>query len=188
MSATLSLTDKQTFTALVNFLENILPTQDVNGNLLIDIVRGQDNKVSEPVTDNFVEMLFLHKERLSTNVVSYTEQVGDTTSTRHDLTPIKYAIRLDIHGSNGADNTQIIMSMFRSDHAASVFKGVGYDVTPLWCQDAKQVPFLNGEQQVEQRWILEIYLQCNPVLSMTGIESATDLDVSEVVDVDNNII
>lgn len=187
MSASLSLTDKQTFTALVKFLESVLYTKDIDDNLLIDIVRGQDNKVSEPVTNNFVEMLFLHKDRLSTNVVSYSEDVGDITSTRNDLTPIKYAIRLDIHGSDAADNTQIILSMFRSDYAASIFKGVGYDVTPLWCQDAKQVPFLNGEQQVEQRWILEIYLQCNPVLSITGIESATDLDVSGVVDVDNNI-
>ena len=48
-------------------------------------------------------------------------------------------------------------------------------------------PYLNGEQQIEQRWIMEVYLQCNPVLSMTGIESADTLYVNEFVDVDNNI-
>lgn len=187
MSLTLSLTDKQTFTALLQFIESIIPTQDSGGNLIFDVIRGQNNKVPEPVTNNFVVMTYLHKERLATNTVNYEDLVGSTTSLRHDLTPVKYAVRLDVHGDNAADNTQIIMSMFRSDYAASLFKGVGYDVTPLWCQDPKQVPFLNGEQQVEQRWILEVYLQCNPVITMTGIESSTTASVTGIVDVDNNI-
>ena len=187
MSVSLSLTDKQTFAALLNFLENVLTTTDSNGKLILDVIRGQDNKVAEPAVSNFVLMTFLHKERLATNTVTYTTPIGATTSTRQDLTPINYTIRLDVHGDSAADNTQIIMSMFRSDYATSFFKGVGYDVTPLWCRDPTQVPYLNGEQQIEQRWIMEVYLQCNPVLSMTGIESADTLSVNEFVDVDNNI-
>jgi hypothetical protein len=56
--------------------------------------------------------------------------------------------------------------MLRDDYAMAQFSTSGFDVTPLYADDPKQVPFLNGEQQYETRWIVEAVLQVNPVVSV----------------------
>lgn len=80
------------------------------------------------------------------------------------LRPTKVTVQVDVHGPNSADNTQIITSLIRSDYGVTQFATYGFDVTPLHCNEPKQMPFLNGEQQIEYRWTFEVVMQSNPVL------------------------
>jgi hypothetical protein len=82
------------------------------------------------------------------------------------LQPMKVTMQLDVHGPNSADNATIITTMLRDDYGVQQFKASGFDVTPLYSGDPKQIPFLNGEQQIEQRWVIDAVLQCNPVLTV----------------------
>lgn len=82
----------------------------------------------------------------------------------NSLQPVKFTIQLDIHGELGADNAHIISTLFRDDYGVQLFKSSGYDVTPLYASEAKQLPFLNGEQQIESRWVMDITVQCNPIV------------------------
>lgn len=84
----------------------------------------------------------------------------------NSLQPVKFTVQLDIHGDLGADNAHIISTLFRDDYGVQLFKSSGFDVTPLYATEAKQLPFLNGEQQIESRWTMDIVVQCNPVVTV----------------------
>jgi hypothetical protein len=66
MSATLSITESQTLAALRSFLLSVLPAG-------IEVVRGQDNLVSQPKGPSFVVMTPLMRTRLATNVDTYDD-------------------------------------------------------------------------------------------------------------------
>jgi hypothetical protein len=82
------------------------------------------------------------------------------------LQPTQVTVQLDVHGPASADNTQIITTLFRDDYATSAFALSGFDVTPLYANDPHQMPFTNGEQQVEDRWVVDVVMQANPVVSV----------------------
>lgn len=94
--------------------------------------------------------------------VSQTIQAG----TEHLLQPTRFVVQIDVHGPAGAETAQVIATLFRDDEAVETFAASGFDVTPLYCEDPRQTPFMNGEQQVEDRWSIDASLQINPVVTV----------------------
>lgn len=221
MSVTLSLTESQTFTALRLFLLSIMPAG-------MEVVKSQDNRVPEPVGPDFITMTPLFRERLETNVDTYSDTAftgsisGNTltvtdvslgaikvgaqllgnnlaantavtafgsgtggvgtytvtpsqtvasqvmaSGTQMLLQPTKVTIQLDVHGPNSGDNAQIISTTWRDEYAVDQFATSGFDVTPLYASDPHQVPFMNGEQQFENRWVVDLVMQANPIVTAT---------------------
>jgi hypothetical protein len=87
---------------------------------------------------------------------------GSATS----MQPIEMTIQLDVHGPLSGDNAQIVSTLLRDAYGVDQFATSGFDVTPLYTSDPKQIPFVNGEQQVETRWVVDVALQCNPVVTI----------------------
>lgn len=81
------------------------------------------------------------------------------------MQPVSMTIQLDVHGPNSADNAQIISTLLRDDYAVRSFAASGVDVAPLYADDPKQIPFINGEQQYETRWVINAVLQANQTVS-----------------------
>jgi hypothetical protein len=75
-------------------------------------------------------------------------------------------VQLDVHGPNSAQNAQIVSTLLRDDFACEFFAGTSLDIQPLYAADPRQVYFDNGEQQYEERWIVDACLQANPVVSV----------------------
>lgn len=80
----------------------------------------------------------------------------------------KIVIQADVHGPNSADNAQVISTLLRDSYGIQSFadQSPNYGVTPLFTEDPRQMPFVNGEQQYEDRYVVEIALQVNPVISV----------------------
>lgn len=235
MSVSLSLSESQTLTALRSFLLAVLPSG-------IEVVDGQDNRVAEPVGPDFVEMTPISRERIETNVNTYSDAAftgaisGNTLTVtnislgtiavgaqllgnnlavntvvtalgtgtggigtyavtpaqslasqtiaagvEYLLQPIKFTVQLDVHGPNSGDNSQIITTLFRDDFGVAQFAASGFDVTPLYHSEPHQMPFINGEQQYEQRWVIDVVMQCNPVLTVPQqFFSGLDLSINNV--------
>ena len=94
------------------------------------------------------------------------------------MQPVKVTIQLDVHGPNSADNSQIITTTWRDDYAVeqlALLKS-GFDLAPLFHSEPKQIPFLNGEQQIEERWVIDLVLQANPIVTIPQ-QFASSLDV-----------
>lgn len=66
----------------------------------------------------------------------------------------------DFHGAASSDNALIVATMLRDEYAVLKFAETGF-ATPLYAGEPRQMPFLNGEQQYENRWVLEVSLQVN---------------------------
>lgn len=94
----------------------------------------------------------------------------------------RLVMQLDVHGPNSADNAQVITTMLRDDYAVRNFEASGFDVTPLYCDDPRQVPFINAEEQYETRWVVEAHLQVNQTVTVPQ-QFADQVDVG-LVDVD----
>jgi len=233
VAATISLTESQALTALRSFLIGALPSGT-------DVIRGQVNRVPEPAGPNFIVFWPIRQERLSTNVVTYTDaevtasiagtlatvtqvisgalQSGGTlidgsgviaantvisgqlsgslggtgtyrvapsqtvssetmfSGRRLDLVPTMLTVQLDVHGPASGDNVRVIEGLFRSEYGTTA---LGPEVVPLYCEVPKQVPFINAEQQYEDRWTMDASVQVNPVIG-TPQQFATELEMTLV--------
>lgn len=174
MPVTISITESNVFAALRTFLLGILPTG-------IEVVNGQDNGVGEPIGPDFVEMTMIALRRLDTNVDTYTDP-GTNPGTRNSKVSWEARVQLDVHGPNSADNSAIIATLFRDEYGCTVFASVNTEIQPLYCEEPKQMPFINGENQYEQRWIIDAAIQYNPI-TQTPQDFAGEVNVT-IVSVD----
>lgn len=82
------------------------------------------------------------------------------------LQPTEFTVQVDVHGPNSADNAQIITTLFRDGWGTKRFAELNPDVQPLHADDPKQIPFFNGENQVENRWVITAVMQANEIVEM----------------------
>ncbi len=80
------------------------------------------------------------------------------------LQPTEITIQLDVHGDNSADNAQTITTLFRDQYAVAAFAALNTGGAPIHADDPKQIPFWTGEQQVDDRWVIDARLQANITL------------------------
>lgn len=83
------------------------------------------------------------------------------------IQPTEIVFQCNVHGPNSADNAQMITTLFRDFYGVANFvETTGQEnIAPLYADDPKQVPFLNAEQQLETRWIVEAHVQANQVIT-----------------------
>lgn len=96
---------------------------------------------------------------------------------RYDTQPTQMTLQVDVHGPNSWDNVQIMTTLFKSIAGAEFFDATGLDMAPLFCTEPKQTPFLNAEQQYENRWVIEAVFQCNPQVG-TPQQFADQLEIT----------
>ena len=82
------------------------------------------------------------------------------------LQPTQLRIQLDVHGSLSADNAQTIATLFRDPYGAETLCAGGLDIAPLYTSEPRQTPFINAEQQVENRWVIDVEIQANIVVEL----------------------
>jgi hypothetical protein len=151
----LSLTEDQILTAIRTFLLLIVPDG-------VEVFKGQGNRVPEPIGVNFVVMTPTGRLRLSTNVVTWdrTDPDVDTLQHAHD---VQFEVQLDIHGPGGSDIAGVIATLIRDEYACDQLDRTV--VQPLYATDGHQMPFVNAEQQWENRWTMTAAFQILPIVS-----------------------
>lgn len=167
MAVEIHPTDETVMTAVRTFLLDVLPDG-------WEVFQGQDNRVPEPSAVNFVVMTPAHRKRLSTNTVTWDTTDPAPTTLAHD-SDVEVRTQLDIHGPGGADAGSMIATLMRDEWGIEQLRGFG--VTPLYATDGDQVPFINGEGQYENRWVMEVAFQIVPTVS-TPAEFAATLETT----------
>jgi hypothetical protein len=128
----------------------------------VEVFIGQANLVPEPRGPDFIVMTPNTRTRLATTVATWNfADPAPTTMGMSESTMID--VQLDIHGESGTDNAQVIQILFRSQYACAFMADLG--IQPLYCDDGQQTPFINAEQQYEDRWIINAVLQATPSVS-----------------------
>jgi hypothetical protein len=73
----------------------------------------------------------------------------------------EWKFQIDCFGPNAADYSQVISTAFRDQYGVTLLQASGLPVAPLYADDPTQGPFVDGEQQYEDRWRLDARLQAN---------------------------
>lgn len=122
---------------------------------------------------------------VGTYVITPTQTVSSRTMAAGQQTfeqATNAVYQLDIHGPNATDNAAIVSTMTRDAYAVDWFNDRSTRVVPLFADDPRQGPFINGESQYEDRWIVEISLQVNYLI--TAPQQFADAAVVDVTSVD----
>jgi hypothetical protein len=77
------------------------------------------------------------------------------------LAPTQLDVQLDVHGPASGDNAQILSTLLRDEYATQQFDDGDLDLQALYASDPRQVPFVNAENQWEERWSVTVSLQAN---------------------------
>lgn len=98
----------------------------------------------------------------------------------------KFTIQTDVHGGNSADNAQIITTIFRDGAGIELFAAARPqgDIVPLFTSDPRQMPYFNENLQAESRWVIELELQVNQIVTV-GSQYASAVTVG-MISVDAN--
>lgn len=156
--ASLALTESNMLAALRTVLLSLIGSGT-------EVIEGEINRVPEPVGPDFVVMIPITRERLSTNIDTYADI--PSAGVKRIAMPTAVTVQIDIHGPNSADNSAIIAAVFRDETAADGLALSGFDLAPLYTSEPRQTPFINAEQQVEFRWAIDLTLQVNPIVTVT---------------------
>lgn len=152
----LSLSESDLYQALGDVLQGLFTD--------VKIVRSQQNAVSMPVGD-FITMTSLHSTGLSTGVVTYTAPVAAGPGTQQITRTTQWRCQLDFYGQTAARHALTFATLIRFELGTDVFRRAGNVICPLYCSEPHQTTMINGEQQYEPRWTLDIVAQIHPVVS-----------------------
>lgn len=118
--------------------------------------------------------------------LSGNQNVGSETmaaGTQELLQPTGLAVQFDVHGENSWNNANIITTIFRDERGVDLFLEQGKVVVPLYCDDPKQKPFVNENDQLEDRFIITARFEADQKV-VVAQEFADRVDVT-FVDVTN---
>lgn len=166
---TISIIDTDVYTALRTYLLSLAPAG-------AEVIRGQDNQVAMPI-GNFATMTSNQMVRLATNVTTYQPLIG--TGQKEVLTAFRYLIQVDLYGPLSQPWAAQAKSLFRDSYAVDLFPS---NIVPLFADDAIQLPLVNGEEQWEQRWKMQMSVQYNPLVTVSQ-DFATSLTAT-IIEVD----
>jgi hypothetical protein len=128
------------------------------------VVKGLGNRVSAPVGgsagSSYIVMTQLTRLRLRTNIDTWDGT--DPTSLSFEQ-GVEVMLQLDVFGVNAADLATIITTLWRDDYACLALGAV---CQPLYCDEPRLMPFIDGEEQYEQRYTISAHLQYNPTVSV----------------------
>jgi hypothetical protein len=158
-------------TALRAFLLSVVPAG-------VEVVQAQVNRVPEPAGDTFIIMTPVRRMRLATNTDVHDGDVKQTSA----MQPTQFDYQLDVHGGKGGDICQIVTTLMRDEYATTYFSDNYPSVSPLYCDDIRQMPFVNAENQYEDRWVIQASLQVDTIVEFPQ-QSATSLAI-DVISVD----
>lgn len=117
-----------------------------------------------------------------TYTVSPTQVISSSllyADVRKDLVATEWTVQIDVHGGRGANVARVIEGLFRSEVATAFFETQGLGMAPLYCSDPKQLPFINDQQQYENRWSMDAHMQFNPIIG-TPQQFATEIEITTI--------
>lgn len=139
----------------------------------VEVVQAQNNRVPTPAKPNFITMTPRSQARQATN--ENTWLTGDilATSVNHAKST-SYTMQLDVHGPAAADNADKAATLWRDVYACEALAAFG--IQPLYADDPQQLPFMNGEEQYTNRFVVNLVYHGTPTVS-TPQEFAATLDI-----------
>lgn len=92
---------------------------------------------------------------------------------------VQVLMQCDVHGPSSSDNAQIITTAFEDPIAERYFRPKETLISPLYADEPRQSPFLNGEDQYEFKWTVDLHLNAAQTVVFSQ-EFASVLDATPI--------
>jgi hypothetical protein len=123
-------------------------------------IRGEVNRTASPAPP-YVELTELFSSDLEIPITEYQPTANPPTATIQG--PTKITVQADFYGDQGGDFCKAVKQAIRSQWGFDQFPA---NISPLYTDDGRQMPFTTGEQQYERRWTLTIALEYSPTVTV----------------------
>jgi len=110
----------------------------------------------------FVTMQLSQGNRLNYNIDTWDATDPAATAITSE-THWKERLQVDFYGATSGDWSRIFAGLWKDETAVLALQPT---CEPLYCHDPLLAPLDDSEQQYEQRWTVEAFLQYNPVVSV----------------------
>jgi hypothetical protein len=129
------------------------------------VVQGLPNRAAMPLP-GFIVIQSVTRTRLRTNLHTYGTS-GDPTTVAIEE-GVQLRVQIDCYGPQSTDAitgaedwATMLSTTLRDAYGVSILEPSG--IVPLHADEARMVPLVDGEDQYEERWMLEAFFQYNPV-------------------------
>lgn len=146
----------------------------------VTVTIAQQNLVPEPIGPNFVLVTELSRRRLGTTVTDWDMSVSSNPTVLSYIEAVEIREQLDFYGIGASDNAQVFATLFRSEYATNYMGSTG--LMPDFCTDAIQAPFISGESQFQDRWILNATFDAN--ITVVATQDFADTVTIGIIEVD----
>lgn len=173
MSATVDIRLADLYTKVGQLFQSIVGI-DPDTSALVPVVQGQGNRVPMPNVPFMLVQAF-RAGRVRTNVDTW----APITQLQSSEQGTKVKVQLDCYGPDSETWANMVSTLWRDFYACDQLAPT---CQPLYGDEPFQGALIDGEDQYEERWTVELYLQYNPVTTIVQ-QSATAL-AAEVINVD----
>ncbi len=133
----------------------------------IPIVRGWVNAVARPVSP-YVMVTPMGTAYNSTTCREYIPDEADITKGTATVSrSISQKVQVDLYGAQAETWARTVANLFADMTGADFLSGT--DVTPLSVSTPQDLTFINGAEQAEPRWMLELDVQLSPTFASTKV-------------------
>lgn len=140
------------------------------------VVKGLGNRVAYPAPP-FAVMTAINNHRLRTNQETW-EYTADPSSVSIEQ-GVQITMQIDLYGANSFDLATLVTTAWRDPWGCDL---LAPNCQPLYTDDPRMAPLVDGEDQYEQRWLITAQMQYDAVVS-TDQDFAATLAI-DVINVD----
>ena len=156
MSATVTPVQDDVYTAVKAFVVAVLGL----GNAFV--IKGYPNRTAMPLGP-FVAMTMIGSHRLRTNVDTWDTTNPTPTVQSYEM-GTEVMLQLDVYGPSAGDWAHELVALWRDDYGC---QALAPSCQPLYSDDPRRMPLVDGEDQYEDRWTITARLQYNPTVTLS---------------------
>lgn len=147
--------------------------QSVLGLPNTQVIKGIGNRAPAPV-GNFVVLTPLFQQQLEWNIDSWTGIDPETMQYQQNT---RIDIQCDIYGRPAGSQAKMLQTLWSDEYASEIM----VNTAPLYADEVRMIPLVDSEQQYEERWLLTLVAQYNPVTTAPqGFADALNIELVNV--------
>lgn len=160
------------FAALGTFIESVVPAG-------VPVIQLPENRASMPSpVPGFVGMRATIQTRIMTNLNRWNPADVNPAAISIEQA-VRLMVQLDCYGADSGDWAAILSTVLRDEYGVTALAPT---LAPLYADEPKFAPLIDGEEQYERRWIVGAVMQYNPIVS-TPMQFADTAD-ADLINVD----
>lgn len=134
------------------------------------VVQGLPNRAAMPLP-GFVSFQTITRSRMRTNVDLWDELTEPPVSAGI-VECVELRVQIDCYGPSSCDWADILSATLRDEYGCDLLGSLAaaqtppFELQPLYADEARLIPLVDGEDQYEERWSVDAHLQFNPVTTI----------------------